>query len=252
MFNRFRAYIKKRSLDSVSRLKIDRLEEIFGFHVQSPELYLRALRHRSTLIESQMADTESYEQLEFLGDAVLDLVITEIIFDYFPDRNEGFMTKLRSKLVKEESLAELSNKLGLASLIEVGNRVKSQGIELKKSVLSDIFEAVLGAIYLDSGIVKTRQFVRRVYDTHVNINEVSVQQDNYKSLLLEYTQANKYSVPEYRIAFESGPDHDKTFDIEAIVNDMVCGAGKGKNKKKAEQVAAMQALDFLRKRNVRK
>jgi len=249
MINRFRAYLRKRSLDSESYEKIIRLEAIFGFPVQSPELYLKALRHRSRLIESKLADTESYEQLEFLGDAVLDLIITEIIFELYPDRNEGFMTKLRSKLVKEDALAVLADKLNLASLIEVGTRVKDQGIELKKSVLSDIFEAITGAVYLDSGIEKTRKFIRLVYSTHIDINEVSVQQDNFKSMLLEYTQAQKLSIPDYIVINEHGPDHDKTFEVEVLVNGNACGFGRGKNKKRAEQAAAMEALNFLKKRN---
>lgn len=246
MLNRFRAYLKKRSLDSESRRKIIRLEELFGFAVQTPDFYLKALRHRSTLVENHLAVTESYEQLEFLGDAVLDLIITEIIFEFFPEHDEGFMTKLRSKLVKEDTLARLSTELDLAGLVEVGSRVKSQNIELKKSVLGDIFEALTGAVYLDRGMDYARKFIRSIYLEFLDLEKVSALQDNYKSLLLEYTQANKLSTPEYKIVEETGPDHDKTFGVNVVVNNQVCGFGTAKNKKKAEQAAAKEALEAMK------
>jgi len=246
MLSKLRAYFLKRSLDKKTAEKINRVEHIFGIFVTNPNLYLKALRHRSSLIEKNLEETESYEQLEFIGDAVLDLIITELIFEHFPKRNEGFMTKLRSKLVKEDTLAKLARELELSALIEVGNRVKSQDIQLKKSILSDIFEALTGALYLDKGIHEASVFVRRVYLKHIDLQEISDMQDNFKSILLEYTQAKKYSIPEYQVASEDGPDHDKTFQIEVLVNSKVCGKGTGKNKKRAEQAAAMQALKHFK------
>ncbi len=249
MLDFIRKYFKRNSLDKITVKKIEALEKTFGFSVGAPSLYLKALRHRSRLIEDHLADTESYEQLEFLGDAVLDLIVTEIIFDYYPDENEGFMTRLRSRMVKEQTLAELSRQLGFDLLIEVGNRVKGQGIELKESVLCDIFEAVTGAVYKDKGLEVTRKFIRTVYSKYVDIDNLSSTHDNYKSLLLEYSQAKKLSIPEYRVISEKGPDHDKTFEIEAVINGEGCGTGIGKNKKKAEQTAAMHALKTLKARH---
>lgn len=246
MIRKFRAYFRKRSLDASSREKIIYLEKLMGEPVNSPHYFLRALRHRSKLIEDGLDDVESYEQLEFLGDAVLDLVITEILFERFPDNNEGFMTKLRSRLVKEATLAELSRALGFPDLVEVGNRVKGQGIELKNSVLCDIFESVIGAIYRDAGIKAAQKFIRNAYNAHIDIDNMSVTQDNYKSLLLEFTQAHKLSVPDYVILSETGPDHDKTFSIEVRINDVSRGDGKAKNKKNAEQQAARKALQSLK------
>ncbi len=248
MFRRLRAYLDKRALGPASRDKILYLERLFGRRVRRPELFLRALRHRSKLIEDGLEEIESYEQLEFLGDAVLDLVVTEIIFELYPDENEGFMTKLRSRLVREDTLAELSRKLGFPDLVEVGNRVKSQDIQLKNSVLCDIFEAVIGAVYKDSGYEVSQKFIRNVYNKHINISDVSTLQDNYKSVLLEYTQARKMMVPEYVVAAETGPDHDKTFEIEVRIDEHVFGFGKAKNKKKAEQAAAREALTKLKNR----
>lgn len=246
MIRKFRAYFRKRSLDASSREKIIYLEKLMGEPINSPHYFLRALRHRSKLIEDGLDDVESYEQLEFLGDAVLDLVITEILFERFPDNNEGFMTKLRSRLVKEATLAELSRALGFPDLVEVGNRVKGQGIELKNSVLCDIFESVIGAIYRDAGIKAAQKFIRNAYNAHIDIDNMSVTQDNYKSLLLEFTQAHKLSVPDYVILSETGPDHDKTFSIEVRINDVSRGDGKAKNKKNAEQQAARKALQSLK------
>jgi len=245
MISRIRAYLGKRTLDSASRKKISFLERLIGESIQQPQYFLRALRHRSRLIEDGLDDIESYEQLEFLGDAVLDLVVTEMLFELYPDRNEGFMTKLRSRLVREDTLAELSRKLGLPSYIEVGARVRTQGIELKNSVLCDIFEAVIGAIYKDLGYKASQKFIRNVYTTHISISDASTTQDNYKSLLLEYTQARKLAVPEYIVAAETGPDHDKTFEISVRINEQVFGKGKAKNKKKAEQAAARETLEEL-------
>ncbi|WP_164682732.1 ribonuclease III [Cyclonatronum proteinivorum] len=242
---KLRAYFTKKKLDSATQHKISTLEQIIGDSIQNPNIYLRALRHRSKLIEDGLEDVESYEQLEFLGDAVLDLVITEILFELYPNNNEGFMTKVRSRLVREDTLADLSRKLGFPSLIEVGKRVRGQGIELKNSVLCDIFEAVVGAVYKDLGFSASQTFIRNVYTTHINIKDVSVTQDNYKSMLLEFAQARKLSVPEYKIVSETGPDHDKTFEVNVLINGAVEGMGKAKNKKKAEQAAAKLALDKL-------
>lgn len=243
--NKLKAFFYKKKLNSATQQKIGALENIIGHSVINPNIYLRALRHRSKLIEEGLDDVESYEQLEFLGDAVLDLVITEILFELYPNNNEGFMTKVRSRLVREDTLADLSQKLGLASLIEVGNRVRGQGIELKNSVLCDIFEAVVGAVYKDLGYEASQKFIKNVYHTHINFADVSSRQDNYKSLLLEFAQAKKLSVPEYHIVSETGPDHDKTFEVNVVINSTIQGSGKAKNKKKAEQAAAKRALEKL-------
>lgn len=246
MTERIRAYFKKRSLDSASLRKIRKLEKLTGLTVINPDYYLRALRHRSILIENQLADTESYEQLEFLGDAVLDLAITEIIFEHFPDKDEGFMTKLRSRLVREDTLAKLSLDLNLQDLIEVGNRVKDQGIQLKNSILCDIFEAVIGAVYKDRGMAHASTFIRKVFRDHIDLMEISTTHDNYKSILLEFTQAKKMPIPEYVVVSETGPDHDKTFEIQVSLNGHKYGSGTGKNKKKAEQLAAMETMKMFK------
>ncbi len=248
MISRIRAYFLRKTLDFDKRQKIAFLEELINEPILNTTIYLKALRHRSKLADadSSYQDTDSYEQLEFLGDAVLDLIVTEILFERFPNENEGFMTKLRSKIVKGDSLAILSQKLNLGSVVEVGERAKGQGIEYSNSVLADIFEAVIGAVYKDKGYKKTFDFVYNIIRKHVNIRDLVKTHDNYKSLLLEYAQANKLSIPKYKVVSEKGPAHDKIFEIQVSINNDVLGNGVGKNKKTAEQVAAKGALVRLK------
>jgi ribonuclease III len=222
------------------------LEEILGFQISDRTHYERALRHRSIIDGDSYEKHETYERLEFLGDAVLDLIITEIIFDRYPTEDEGFMTKLRAKLVKGDTLANLAGDLNLNDILEIGERAKGQGIELSKSVLSDVFESLIAAVYLTEGYRHTFQFVESVIDKHLDLKQISVTVDNFKSVLLEFTQAHKLSLPQYRVISETGPGHDKTFEVAVVVEGKDCGTGKGKNKKQAEQIAAKKAIKYLR------
>jgi ribonuclease-3 len=246
MIDRIRSWISRKELDSKTRAKIGKIEALTGTHVNNPNLYLKALRHRSKLIETNMVHTESYEQLEFLGDAVLDLIVTEILFDKFDSRDEGFMTQMRSRIVKGETLASFSINLKLDEIIEVGNRVKDQGIESSTSVLADIFEALLGAIYKDRGYVVAREFMTRLIDEFVDFSKLEKEKDNYKSTLLEFAQSRKMSAPTYQILSIEGPDHERTFEIQVIIDNKAFGVGSGKNKKKAEQLAAKVTLETLK------
>ncbi|MCH8494181.1 MAG: ribonuclease III [Balneolales bacterium] len=242
---RFVSWSKKRKLDEVSKTKIQFIESLIGCTVSEPQLFLRALRHRSKLVESNMRHNESYEQLEFLGDAVLDLIVTEIIFERFSTRNEGFMTQMRSRIVKGETLSKFSEHLNVASIIEVGDRVKDQGIQFSHSVLADIFEAIIGATYRDCGYKAAQRFVTRLIDELIDFDDLEQKRDNYKSVLLEFAQSKKLPAPEYSIQGMSGPDHDRTFEIQVYLDNQPYGIGIGKNKKKAEQIAAMETLEIL-------
>jgi ribonuclease-3 len=240
-----KSWLGKRQLDPKSRKKIEIIEGLADCKVSQPYLFLRALRHRSKLIETNMRHTESYEQLEFLGDAVLDLIVTEIIFEKFSTRNEGFMTQMRSRIVKGETLAKFSEYLNLAEIIEVGDRVKDQGIQFSSSVLADIFEAIVGALYKDCGYQTAANFVRKLIFESVDLDLLEQKRDNYKSILLEYTQSKKIETPVYHIDTMTGPDHDRTFEICVHLGAEAYGKGVGKNKKKAEQLAAQETLDML-------
>lgn len=249
MIGKLWAYLKKRPLDRTSRDKISQIEQVIGESIESPRLYFKALRHRSLIVEQDLSTTDSYEQLEFLGDAVLDLVVSELIYTRYPASDEGFMTKLRSKVVKKETLAYLAEQINLGEIIEVGNRVREQGVEHTESVLADSFEALIGALYLDKGFDTVSSFVNGLIERFLDLDHLIKARENYKSLLLEYAQGKKMPIPEYRVAGESGPSHDKLFKVNVIIGESVVGTGSGKNKKKAEQSAAMQALTKLKNQN---
>lgn len=228
--------------------RLNNLEKILGFPIPAGKeyLYLRALRHRSIVDNEKYESHETYERLEFLGDAVLDLIVTEILFEKYPTENEGFLTKLRAKLVRGDSLSEMAKKMGLSQALEISERASGQGIELSKSVLADVYEAVTAAIYLSRGYSETYQFVYSTINKFLNLDKVEKKIDNYKSLLMEHSQSEKLPLPDYKVLSESGPGHDKTFHVAVFIKDEKLGEGKGKSKKKAEQLAAKNALASLR------
>ncbi len=240
-----RSLFKKKDLskDQVKNERLLQLERIIGFEIDDPSLFLRALRHRSTLANDQYSSHESYERLEFLGDAVLDLIAAEVLFEKFPTANEGFLTKSRAKLVKGETLAKFSIKLGIEDLLELGER--SDQVSISKSILADVFESIIAAVYITKGYANAFMFVSEVFEKQVDFKKLVNQVDNFKSALLEFTQAEKMSLPSYKVVSESGPGHDKIFEIMVIVDNKELGAGKGRSKKSAEQEAAKVALKTL-------
>lgn len=240
----FRSLFSRKKKPSVEKNDTLRtLETILGFEISRPDIFERALRHRSTLASDQYAAFDSYERLEFLGDAVLDLIAAEILYEKFPRKDEGFLTKMRAKLVKGETLAQFSEDLGLASLMEIGERSKQ--MKLSVSMLADVFESVIAAIYITAGYAEAYRFVKKVYQDHVDFDALLNTTDNFKSALLEYTQAEKMPLPHYELISESGPGHNKTFEVKVVVGEQILGTGSGKSKKKAEQVAAEAALQTL-------
>ncbi len=248
MFDKLRAYFQKHDELPVRHQKrIEQLERMIGTSIGDPFLFIKALRHRSILADDSFSSTDSYERLEFLGDAVLDLIVTEIIFDKYPDENEGFLTKLRAKMVKGDALAEYSRQLNISDLLVIGDRAQGQGIEFSKSVLADVFEALIGAIYLDSGYESAARFFKQLFEEHIDMENLTDTLDNYKSLLLEYAQAHQMAIPRYEVVRESGPGHNKTFVVRVLVDEQEMGQGTGKSKKEAEQRAARSALKLLEK-----
>jgi len=181
--------------------------------------------------------------LEFLGDAVLDLIAAEILFNQYPEKDEGFLTKVRAKLVRGETLSDFSRKLGISDLMELGER--NSATKVSKSILADAFESIIAAIYITKGYDDAYQFVDRVIKENLVITELINTVDNYKSALLEYAQAEKMSIPRYELIKESGPGHNRTFEVEVLIGDEQLGTGIGKSKKKAEQKAAKEALKII-------
>ena len=223
--------------------RIVTLEKITGTEIDEPALFQRALRHRSMLSNEKYAKYDSYERLEFLGDAVLDLIAAEILFNKYPEKNEGFLTKIRAKLVRGETLSNFSSKLGLEELMEIGE--KGAAIKISKSILADVFESIIAAIYITSGYHSAFAFVERVFEQHVDWDSLVNTVDNYKSALLEYTQAERLPLPNYKLVNETGPGHNRTFEVKVLIGEEELGTGIGKSKKKAEQLAAEVALQSL-------
>jgi len=218
------------------------LEHQFQIEMQSNPIFEQALRHRSARDTIILDQHETYERIEFLGDAVLGLVVADKLYQKYPHVDEGYLTKLRSKIVKKSTLALLSEKTGIAEAIEIGERSHGKGIESSQSVRADMFESFLGALYLTYGFQKTSKILNDIIDKYLDLEQMSNKVDNYKSMLLEYCQMKKISSPEYRVTKESGPGHNKMFDIQVALEGESYGFGSGSNKKQAEQRAAREAL----------
>ena len=199
-------------------------------------LYKEALTHTSYANEHNI---ESYERLEFLGDAILELIISEYLYKT-TDSSEGVMTRLRSHYVCENALYESSVKLGLNEYIYLGHGQKEQDGIHSKAIVADIFESFLAAVYLDNDIDEVKKFINKYIIPIIESDTLDFFQD-YKSKLQEYVQTDKKSL-EYKIIKEVGPAHDKTFEVEVMIDDIVYGKGIAKSKKEAEQKAAKDAL----------
>ena len=219
----------------------NKLEKIIGASILDKNIYVEALIHRSFLEENEQISL-SNERLEFLGDSVLNLVIGEYLFNKFPQEEEGFLTKVRAKMVNRNALSLVAENLNLGELLIISSSVPKSITHNSKSMLSDALEALIGAIYLDKGLETCQKFIQTNILEPALKNGDHLIDENYKSQLLEYAQANKLAIPVYQIVSEEGPHHDKTFIAEVIIGEKVLGEGKGKSKKEAEQNAAQVAL----------
>ena len=172
----------------------------------------------------------------------MSLSVAEYLFDEFPDKDEGFLTKVRAKLVNKMTLAEAAENIKLVRFILVSNNVKNTFLPGAKTILSDGLEALIGAIYLDNGLKEAREFIERILIEPNTKEGIYLIDENFKSQLLEYSQANRLDNPSYIVVSEEGPQHNRTFTIKVMIGDIEYGIGKGKNKKSAEQNAANSAL----------
>ncbi|MBE0572999.1 MAG: ribonuclease III [Ignavibacteriaceae bacterium] len=245
LFNLFKPqkkeFTSKEIQTSFPQETFNKLEKIIGASILDKNIYVEALIHRSYLEENDQF-TLSNERLEFLGDSVLNLIIGEYLFNKFPNEEEGFLTKVRAKLVNRNALSLVAENMNLGELLIISSSVPKSITHNSKSMLSDALEALIGAIYLDKGIETCKIFIQRKIIEPALKNGEHLIDENYKSQLLEYAQANKFSIPVYQIISEEGPHHDKTFIAEVIIGEKVLGEGKGKSKKEAEQNAAQVAL----------
>lgn len=228
---------------------LDRTREQFrqltGLPVQNVPLYEQALTHRSLFRGEPGSYLYSNERLEFLGDAVLGFVVAAYLYERFPDRDEGFLTRLRAKLVNQEALAKAARSLQLGAYLRLSEDVQHVGGQDNPSILADAFEALIGALYLDLGLEAARAFVERVLLASYDLEALARRSDNYKSLLLEFAQARGWPQPRYQVVAEEGPSHARTFIVEAWIGDRQLGRGIARSKKLAEQQAARATLAYL-------
>lgn len=211
-----------------------------GWQASNISLYEQALTHSSYAHEKGHRRIHN-ERLEFLGDAVLELVISDYLYHHYPQLSEGKLTKLRADLVCEASLARLAFELNLGDYLRLGKGEIVSGGSSRPSLLGDTIEALIGAIYLDQGLEKSRDYILQLYTPILHDLKEGVLRRDFKTLLQEFSQARFSVTPVYRIVSESGPDHNKEFEAEVILAAEPVGCGKGRSKKEAEQAAARQA-----------
>lgn len=221
------------------------MERLTGATVQNLALYQQALTHRSHLRGQPDSHLRSNERLEFLGDAVLGQVVAAYLYHQFPAGQEGFLTRLRAKLVRGTALARFAREIGLGQHVLLSeNMAQSDGRD-NETILADAFEALVGALYLDRGFTEARAFILRTMLETADLEELAQRHDNHKSLLLEHMQARGREQPRYRVVLEEGPSHDKRFTVEVLLEGVAYGRGAATSKKQAEQLAAREALRTL-------
>ncbi|NLK97062.1 ribonuclease III [Defluviitalea saccharophila] len=227
--------------------KIEDLEKIIGYSFKNENWIMEALTHSSYSNESKKHNLPNNERLEFLGDAILDLIISDYIFHKYPYMPEGELTKLRASIVCEPSLADAALKIHLGDFIYLGKGEELSGGRERVSILADTFEALLGAIYLDGKMESAIEFVQRILIPSIEFIKNNNMYMDYKTLLQEKIQKTSSSPIDYHTINETGPDHNKEFFVEVRHNGAVLGQGKGRSKKEAEQNAAFNALhSFMR------
>lgn len=218
------------------------LEKNLDYTFKDKTLLTLALSHSSYANEKKGA-SNSNERLEFLGDSILSLIVSEYIYKYFPNLPEGELTKIRASLVCENSLCAFSKELGVGEFLLLGKGEQQNGGRTRPSILADAFEAILAAIYLDGGMEPARRHVLRFIERELKTHHENFA--DYKTVLQEIIQRNPEETITYVLASESGPDHDKTFTVNVMLNSNKIGTGTGHSKKQAEQLAAKQALELM-------
>lgn len=222
-----------------------KLEEIYGIKIDNTDFFKKALTHPSYTKENELSFTESYERMEFLGDAVLKLITSDILFKKYTEYPEGELSKIRSIVVADVTLNKIANEIGLCDLIILGRHEEKQGFRKLESICACVFEAVLGAYYLDGKFNELVKFLEKVLIKYIEEVDKNFEKYNAKALLQEYTQSVNKEIPVYKLVNQSGPDHNKVFVIEVSYNNQVLASGEGKSKKEAEQHAAYEACKVL-------
>jgi ribonuclease III len=216
----------------------DEVESIVGFRVRNLTLFQNALIHKSAVKKYQM---QSNERLEFIGDAVLNLIVANFLYMEYPDANEGFMTKMRTRIVSGKCLSKIASLMHLDKHVRMNDKALKNGWNTNERIMEDVLESLIGAIYLDTGLQMATKFVMTALRNFVDLNALCID-SNYKDILMRYTQANQLDLPVYAIKHEVGPNHNKQFVVSVELQNNPLGTGVANSKKQAEQIAAHHAL----------
>jgi len=230
---------------SERQTELNELLTELGMEINDYDLLDLALTHGSYTFENKLPAADNNERLEFLGDAVLKIITSRYLYDRFPEYSEGELTKIRSILVSDKTLAKLAEKIDLGKYINIGFHEEKMGGRSRSSTLACALEAVLGAFYLDGKLDELHEILPQLLEDEVTEIDQSSTKYNFKAILQEHTQGTTSNLPEYRIIGQNGPPHDRTFEIEVFVNNELLGYGKGKSKKEAQQSAAKMAISAL-------
>jgi ribonuclease-3 len=239
----FRLLLYSNTMNRSNHLKV--FEERIGIDFRDTGLLEQVFIHTSYSHENPEYVNINNERLEFLGDSVLNFVISGEIFQKYPELPEGKLTEIRISLIREETLAEIATTLDLGKYLFLGKGEEATGGRKRQTNLADALEALIGALFLDQGLNSTKTLILDWFDKLLNSIDISSISINYKSRLQEFTQAKYALLPNYTLVEETGPDHDKVFTVNVILEDRVMGTGCGKSKKAAEMEAAHHACNEL-------
>jgi len=232
-------------MDKERKKALQALQKTINYRFKSLALLDQSLRHKSFVHEGLGTGQDDNERLEFLGDAVLDLVIGHLIMERNPEFDEGHLTRLRASVVNEIRLARMAREMGLGEYLLLGKGEEMTGGRQKNSILSASLEALLAAVYLDGGFKKAFKVLARLFTAHLEFAAQEGFDQDFKSKLQELAQEKLKVTPQYKLAKEFGPDHDKVFGVKVLLRDKVAGSGAGKSKKEAEQRAAKKTLQKM-------
>lgn len=221
------------------------VSEIFGIETITDSLYQKALTHSSFTKEKGLSHTECYERLEFLGDAVLKLTVSDVLFKMYPEASEGELSKIRGVIVSDNTLADIAKSNGLQKLIIMSRHEEKQGCRNLNSICACVFEAILGAYYLDGKFDEIVRYIEKTFKPYILDVENHFEKFNAKAILQEYTQGLTKNTPVYKVINEFGPEHKKEFEVEVRYNDEILAVEKGSTKKEAEQKCAYEACKKL-------
>ena len=242
----FRRLFRPAEVDGPEHIPL--LEEKIGYRFSNKDLVVEALTHRSMLGELKPGEEGiTYERLEFLGDSVLALVTTDFLVRNFPEENDGQLTQKKSLLVSQTVLTKKADAIDLKDHVILSDNAFKGGVHGQDSIQTAVLEAIIGGIYLDSGLESARAMVEKIVLDDVDVIFEHTDHVNYKSHLQEWTQSKFKTYPKYRIRSTTGPEHDKIFIVEVRAGHGATGRGRGKSKKDAEQMAAKEALKKLRR-----